>query len=247
MKQIIIDSNTRQLNQNTIFLGYLEENKAEQIQFVIPEEYKEFGKKASFRTRTGEKFQKTFDNITSDILTVTKDITKYRKLDCNIEFFKIEDNDEIIAKTSILHIIVSDSIVCDDIKEETPQIAIIDNLITQVSNKISEVDNIDFDISKKDYITTIILTKKDKTQKIIQVLDGVALEREFDYNNIQNKPSINGKELRGNIENIESTNNKTSNIDENSTENEYPSAKAVYNLIEGINNNLEKIITGEGV
>lgn len=133
MKKISIDSESRRLNISSIVVGYLQENKTEKIEFIIPEKYKEYGKKACF-SANGQTFAKTFDDIISNKLTITRDISQFKELDMTIEFFKIEDEDEIVARTSILHILIENAIVCDDdVKPDDPKVIILDNLITKVT------------------------------------------------------------------------------------------------------------------
>ena len=135
--KIIKISDSRRLNLSSIVVGYSQENKIEKIAFEIPDEYKEFGRKACFEGN-GTKFAKTFDNVTGDTLTLTRDMTQFKELKMSIAFFKVENEDEIVARTSILNITIEDAIVCDDdIKPDDPKIVILDNLITRVT----ELDN----------------------------------------------------------------------------------------------------------
>lgn len=133
MKKIII-SDDRKLNISNVVIGYLQENKIEKLEFEIPKEYENFGRKACFNAN-GNTFTKTFDNIIGNTITLTRDITQYQDLFMTIAFFKIEDEDEIIARTSTLHILIQDAVICDDdIKPDEPKVIILDNLITKVTN-----------------------------------------------------------------------------------------------------------------
>ena len=142
--KIIKISDSRRLNLSSIVVGYSQENKIEKIAFEIPDEYKEFGRKACFEGN-GTKFAKTFDNVTGDTLTLTRDMTQFKELKMSIAFFKVENEDEIVARTSILNITIEDAIVCDDdIKPDDPKIVILDNLITRVTeldNQITQNEN----------------------------------------------------------------------------------------------------------
>ena len=133
MKKIVINSDNRRFNISSIVVGYLEENKEEVLEFEIPEKYAEYGKKACF-SANGQTFAKNFDDIISNKLTITRDISQFKELDMTIEFFKIENEDEIVARTSILHILIENAIICDDdIKPDEPKIIILDNLIDEVT------------------------------------------------------------------------------------------------------------------
>ena len=133
MKKIVINSDNRRFNISSIVVGYLEENKEEVLEFEIPEKYAEYGKKACF-SANGQTFAKNFDDIISNKLTITRDISQFKELDMTIEFFKIENEDEVVARTSILHILIENAIICDDdIKPDEPKIIILDNLIDEVT------------------------------------------------------------------------------------------------------------------
>lgn len=55
---INIDDKTRRLSQATIVIGYKQENKAESIEFEIPDYLKEYGKKICFKTKDGKWHEK---------------------------------------------------------------------------------------------------------------------------------------------------------------------------------------------
>ena len=133
MKKIVINSDNRRFNISSIVVGYLEENKEEVLEFEIPGKYAEYGKKACF-SANGQTFAKNFDDIISNKLTITRDISQFKELDMTIEFFKIENEDRVVARTSILHILIENAIICDDdIKPDEPKIIILDNLIDEVT------------------------------------------------------------------------------------------------------------------
>ena len=133
MKKIVINSDNRRFNISNIVVGYLEENKEEVLEFEIPEKYAEYGKKACF-SANGQTFAKNFDDIISNKLTITRDISQFKELDMTIEFFKIENEDEVVARTSILHILIENAIVCDDdVKPDDPKVIVLDNLIDEVT------------------------------------------------------------------------------------------------------------------
>ena len=139
---INIDDKTRRLSQATIVVGYKQENKAESIEFEIPDYLKEYGKKICFKTKDGKVFSKLFDNTTSNIFTFTRTETQYGELDATIQFFKTENEDMIIYKTSMLHIIFNESIICEDeVQPDEPKIPILESLIekvTELNNTITE-------------------------------------------------------------------------------------------------------------
>lgn len=202
---INIDDKTRRLSQATIVVGYKQENKAESIEFKIPEYLKEYGKKICFKTKDGKVFSKLFDNTTSNIFTFTRTETQYGELDATIEFFKTENEDIIIYKTSMLHIIFNESIICEDeVQPDEPKIPILESLIekvTDLNNTIKENE----ETRNNNENTRISNENERKTNE---------KERETYYTNIQNKVNngeFNGATYLPNVDaegNISWTNNK---------------------------------------
>lgn len=139
---INIDDKTRRLSQATIVVGYKQENKAESVEFKIPDYLKEYGKKICFKTKDGKVFSKLFDNTTSNIFTFTRTETQYGELDATIQFFKTQNEDMIVYKTSMLHIIFNETINCEDeVQPDEPKIPILESLIekvTDLNNTITE-------------------------------------------------------------------------------------------------------------
>lgn len=202
---INIDNKTRRLSQATIVIGYKQENKAESIEFEIPDYLKEYGKKICFKTKDGKVFSKLFDNTTSNIFTFTRTETQYEELDATIEFFKTENEDMVIYKTSMLHIIFNESIICEDeVQPDEPKIPILESLIekvTELNNTITESE----EIRNNNENTRISNENERKTNE---------KERETYYTNIQDKVNngeFNGATYLPNVDaegNISWTNNK---------------------------------------
>lgn len=139
MKKITIDDDCRHLSQSHIIVGYIGENKTEQIEFKIPEKYKNYGKKICFEAN-GKTFQKLFDNVTDNTVTFTRDMTKYDELYATVVFFKTNDDDEIVAKTSLLHILIEGAVNCpDDVSPDDSKVIILDKLINDVTNLNNEI------------------------------------------------------------------------------------------------------------
>ena len=183
---INIDDKTRRLSQATIVIGYKQENKAESIEFEIPDYLKEYGKKICFKTKDGKVFSKLFDNTTSNIFTFTRTETQYGELDATIEFFKTENADMIIYKTSMLHIIFNESIICEDeVQPDEPKIPILESLIEKVielNNTITENEE-----TRNNNENTRISNENNRIANETQ--------RDIYYTGIQNK--VNNGEFNG--------------------------------------------------
>ena len=183
---INIDDKTRRLSQATIVVGYKQENKAESIEFKIPDYLKEYGKKICFKTKDGKVFSKLFDNTTSNIFTFTRTETQYGELDATIEFFKTENADMIIYKTSMLHIIFNESIICEDeVQPDEPKIPILESLIEKVIDLNSTITENEETRSNNE--NTRILNENSRIANETQ--------RDIYYTGIQNK--VNNGEFNG--------------------------------------------------
>lgn len=135
---IIKINDDREFEIKTLYSGYLEENKSITLEFEFPEYLEKYNKKANFELKDGTKVCKLFDEITSNKLTLTRDLLKFNKLQMAIEFFDTDEN--LIYRTSILTIIISDSIICDDdVSEDDPKVVILDELIQKVNELNTEI------------------------------------------------------------------------------------------------------------
>lgn len=157
----------RMFDKTYIEIGFLSENKAESIEFEIPDYLKEYSKKLCIKPRGGEEYTKQFDGVTSNVFTFTKKETQYRSLELSVEFFKTENEDEIVYKTSVLTVVFNNSIVCDsDVEPDDPKVVVLDGLIEKVTKNINETNNLDIDIDENSNVT---ITKKDGMTKQVNV------------------------------------------------------------------------------
>lgn len=157
----------RMFDKTYIEIGFISENKAESIEFEIPDYLKEYSKKLCIKPRGGEEYTKQFDDVTSNVFTFTKTETQYRSLELSVEFFKTENEDEIVYKTGVLTIVFNNSIVCDtDVEPDDPKVIVLDGLIEKVTKGINETNNLDIDIDENSNVT---ITKKDGMTKQVNV------------------------------------------------------------------------------
>lgn len=157
----------RMFDKTYIEIGFISENKAESIEFEIPDYLKEYSKKLCIKPRGGEEYTKQFDDVTSNVFTFTKTETQYRSLELSVEFFKTENEDEIVYKTGVLTVVFNNSIVCDsDVEPDDPKVVVLDGLIEKVTKKINETNSLDIDIDENSNVT---ITKKDGMTKQVNV------------------------------------------------------------------------------
>lgn len=216
---INIDSFTRKCSPSNITIGYLGENKIEQLEFVIPTALQDYSKKACFKTHNNELFSILLDD---NILTLTNNITKYKYLELTIEFFKNENEEQIVAKSSIINITIDNAVEDTDVSPDDPDVNILNNLI-------SEVDNLNITSEETSTGANIIITDKKGNKTTTELKNGepgvgipmggnsgqvLAKNTNDDYDTkwinvssiggtsnyeeLENKPKINNVELNGN-------------------------------------------------
>lgn len=78
-----------------------------------------------------------------------------------IEFF----DDEVVARTSKIHLIFEDTIVGGDVSPSEPQVIILNDLINQVNNLDVELEDTTLTITKKDGTKKSVDTKGEKGDK----------------------------------------------------------------------------------
>lgn len=135
---IIKINDDRGFETQTLYFGYLEENNSTTIEFEFPEYLEKYNKKLNFMLADGTTVCKLFDDINSNKFTFTRDLLKFNKLQMAIEFF--DTNENLIYRTSILTIRISDSIICDDdVSPEDSKVVILNELIQKVTELDTQV------------------------------------------------------------------------------------------------------------
>lgn len=171
------------------------ENDAEKIILQVPEQYEDFNKKIVFITPNG----KVWDIITNNEYLIKKAITKYQQVDFYIwltkgefdfrsqtktlKFYRNEDTSEEITDEEIGRVNTVINLLEEEItKVENLETEIdgkldeIDTAITNANTAITQTNNLDLDAEKVGETTTVTLTKKDGSTKVVHIDDGVNLE-----------------------------------------------------------------------
>lgn len=113
----------------------------------------------------------------------------------------IDENSVPIFKSNIFYVVVNSSINAEiEEPDEYPQwIDIANAKINSMDIALEQVDNLDIDVNKIDNTTTVTVTKKDGTEKTVEIYDGQGGSGgTSDYSDLDNKPQINSIELDGN-------------------------------------------------
>ena len=136
----------RKLVQDEKFAGYNKENRAEKLEFEIPDTLNDYAKKINFDLGT----EKVSDILNQDNTYILKNnITQYKQVSFYLEFVKeIDNNTTEILKTEVKTIEFGDSFdVNTEITEE--EISIIDTLIAQTNSAINRANAIAADLENK--------------------------------------------------------------------------------------------------
>ncbi len=135
----------RKLVQDEDFAGYNGENRAELLEFEIPEALSEYTATINFETDDGN----VYDLLDNGIYTLKNNITKYDKVRFYLEFTKeISENNLEVIKTEVKTLEFGDSFDVDsEITEE--EINIIQTIITQAGYAITRANAISQDLENK--------------------------------------------------------------------------------------------------
>lgn len=135
----------RMLSSDNKFAGYNNENRAELLEFVFPENLKDYTKTINFRTQDGN----FFDILDGDAYTLKNNITKYDIVSFYIEFKKqISETEYEVIKTEVKTLIFNSSFNVDkEISEE--EINILDKLIVKIDEATKRANAISQDLEEK--------------------------------------------------------------------------------------------------
>lgn len=166
----------------------------------------------------------------ADLTKVSKNASLFKMAgDYIFEVSLYNGDSKLTSSHDKLKVIPEQVIVDGEITETyTP---IFENLISDMSEALNKIDNLDIDVTKTDDISTVTIAKKDGSTKSVEIKDAtingmnsielvagknINLEQKgnqlkissiggsggvSDYNELDNKPKINGTELKGNLTN----------------------------------------------
>ena len=140
------------------------ENRAETITLVVPEEYEDYNKKIVFVTDDGI----VWDIIQDNTYKLTKAITKYKQVDFYIWLTK--GDVDFRSKTMPLRFYHNED-ASDEITPE--EISGVNTVVNILEEKITKVENLNIEATKIGSTTTVTITKKDGTTESVEINDGV--------------------------------------------------------------------------
>jgi len=140
------------------------ENRAEIITLVVPEEYEDYNKKIVFVTDDGI----VWDIITNNEYKITNAITKYKQVDFYIWLTK--GDVDFRSKTMPLRFYHNEDASGEITPEEIHGVNTVVNLLEE---EIEKVENLNIEATKIGDTTTVTITKKDGTTESVEINDGV--------------------------------------------------------------------------
>ena len=144
------------------------ENRAEIIELVVPEEYENYNKKIVFITSDGN----VWDVITNNEYKITNAITKYDKVDFYIWLTKEVDGESIDFRTETKTLSFYHNVdASDEITDE--EIHGVNTVVNLLEEEIEKVENLNIEAEKIGHTTTVTITKKDGTTESVEINDGV--------------------------------------------------------------------------
>lgn len=143
MKYKIIKN--RKLVQDEKFAGYNKENRAEKLEFEIPDTLKDYAVTINFQTDDNN----FYDVLDDNIYVLKNNLTKYNQVNFYLEFKKqLSENEYEIVKTEISRLEFNDSFDVDkEISEE--EITVLDKVIVKANNAINRANAIAEDLENK--------------------------------------------------------------------------------------------------
>ena len=144
------------------------ENRAEIITLVVPEEYEDYNKKIVFVTDDGT----VWDVITNNEYKITNAITKYKQVDFYIWLTKEVDGESIDFRTKTKTLNFYHNVdASDEITDE--EIHGVNTVVNLLEEEIEKVENLNIEATKIGSTTTVTITKKDGTTESVEINDGV--------------------------------------------------------------------------
>lgn len=140
------------------------ENEVEVIDFEFPEEYNNWSKNIVFLI---DEEEPQWDIIVDNQYILPKAITQYSQV--GIYIWLVNGEQDFRTETKTIYFNENkDASGQVEPKELEP----INRILAQVNAALLEVDNVDINVSKSGTVTTVTISKKDGTEKSVQILDG---------------------------------------------------------------------------
>lgn len=190
---IEICKNTRMVNLSKSFLGNELENLQEKLIFKFSDTFVDGQARLEYE-HDGEKnyiiLEKEEESYTIPVKNV---LTKRGQITMQLVITEGTDEEETpVFKSNEFYLFCNKSI---NAIEEAPDGY--ELWIEQANVKLNQIDNLDIEATKEGNISTITITKKDGSQESVKIYDGESGKGTFNYNELDNKPSVNNIIIEG--------------------------------------------------
>jgi hypothetical protein len=190
--EIKVNKQTRYVTLSKTVLGVDGENLQENLVFYFEDEFVDGTARLEYLVENEKKYITLTKEDSSYSIPVKNVMLKTGNVIMQLVITEGTNEDEIpVFKSKKFYLWVEESINAVD---EAPDSYTL--WIDTANEKLNEVDNLDIDVSKEGNVSTLEITKKDGTKKSVEILDGQGGgDGTSDYNQLTNKPKINGIEL----------------------------------------------------
>ena len=141
------------------------ENEVEVIDFEFPTEYNNWSKNIVFLLPTH--ITPIWDIIQDNKYILPKAITQYSQVGIYIWLVNGEQDFRTETKTIYFN---ENKDASGQVKPK--ELEPINKILAEVNAALLEVDNVDINVNKSGTVTTVTISKKDGTEKSVQILDG---------------------------------------------------------------------------
>ena len=167
------------------------ENDIQNIKLIVPPQYEDFDKKIAFVTEEGVKWglvennmyklERSITKFENVLIYVwlTKDDQDFRSVEEALIFNKNHKVDGEITPEEqtdmerVISILESEITKTENLESQVDgKLEEIDTAIENINTAIQETENLDLDAEKVNKTTTVTITKKDGTEKSVNILDG---------------------------------------------------------------------------
>lgn len=193
MIKIEVEKSTRKVVLDRAIIGNDLENLQDELEFSFKDEFVNGAGRLDYELPNGDKgyipLTKVGETYTIPLRNV---LMKEGLVYFQIVITQVEIEEEIpVFKSNTFYFIVSHSI---NAEEEAPDDY--QTWIDLIEEKIAEVENLNINAERVEDGVEVNITDKQGNTKTVKVFDGEA--GTTDYEELENKPSINGHELNGN-------------------------------------------------
>lgn len=196
---VSVSKETRYVTLPKSFIGNDSENLQEKMIFEFTDEFVEGQARLEYSI-DDEKYYTMLERVDNTYQISLKSVILVANV-VNMQLViteGINEEDIPVFKSNKFYVTVGESINAEiEQPDEYSQWIEIANIkLNQVDKAIEEASNLDIEVSKEGNVSTLEITKKNGTKKSVEILDGQGGgDGTSDYNQLTNKPKINGIEL----------------------------------------------------